>query len=276
MKTNLLSIALSALAIVTATAADTVRRPFKLDLKQPGGITTAVGFVRQGPPPWLDGNCLVIGKWTVLNMHAENMGAFRAKFQVDELDVLPISDRQVVVTDARVGREWFRPGLCEHCIPLPKRLEIRGRHQKYFQKVPGEELLVGSVWELVDRRDMSLPKFTGRSLANIVAFIVPGERLRFEDSTVACATAAGAAAGGRSWELTQNGGQIMLNIYLLKDKVGHFDAIRFRVDKLDEELNLVPHEWMTWDAGGKGWSMLHGEDHKSRVIYRRITQPKAP
>jgi len=67
MKTTT-TIILSALAIAIATAADTVRRPFKLDLKQPGRISTLVGFVHDGPPPWQDGNCTSIGKWAVLNI----------------------------------------------------------------------------------------------------------------------------------------------------------------------------------------------------------------
>ena len=108
------------------------------------------------------------------------------------------------------------------------------RYRQHFQEVPGLEKMVGSVWELVNRRDMSLPGSKDQPRANIVAAIVPGERLRFQDSTVACSTAAGESAGRRSWELTKEGEHVMLTIYQLKDKVGHYDAIRFRVDKLDK------------------------------------------
>ena len=213
-------------------------------------------------------------------MHDENLREFQKKFGVDELEVLPVSDTSVLVTDPRVGREWLRSGLCEHCIPVPQRLDLRVRYRKHFQEVPGLEKMVGSVWELVNRRDMSLPGSKDQPRANIVAAIVPGERLRFQDSTVACSTAAGESAGRRSWELTKEGEHVMLTIYQMKDKVGHYDAIRFRVDrvdKLDKELSLVPYLWMTRDAEQyNGRIDLHGDQVESRVTYRRVAAPKEP
>jgi thiol-disulfide isomerase/thioredoxin len=259
------------LAIVIATAEDIIKLPFKLDLKQPEGWSTLVGYFYKSPPPWPEGNCITIGKWGVLNMHTENLRAFRKKFGVDELEVLPVGEGGVIVTDSRVGREWLRSDLCEHCIPVPQRLDWRVRYLKHFQEVPGLEKMIGSVWELVNRRDMSLPKSKDQPRANIVAAILPGDHLRFEDSTVACSTTAGASAGGRSWELTRKGAQVMLTIYQLKDKVGHYEAIRFRVDTLDKELTLVPHLWMTRDAEQyDGRIDLYGDQVESQVSYRRV------
>lgn len=277
MKTSTFAIALSALTIVVATAEDTIRRPFKLDLKKTEGMSTQVGYFYKTPPPWPDGNCVTFGKWFVLNMHDENLREFQKKFGVDELEVLPVSDTSVLVKDPRVGREWLRRGLCEHCIPVPQRLDLRVRYRQHFQEVPGLEKMVGSVWELVNRRDMSLPGSKDQPRANIVAAIVPGERLRFQDSTVVCSTAAGESAGRRSWELTKEGEHVMLTIYQMKDKVGHYDGIRFRVDKLDKELSLVPHLWMTRDAEQHdGRIGLQGDQVESQVSYRRVTAPKEP
>lgn len=272
MRRSHYTVTLYALAIAIATAGDIAGRPFKLDLKQPGAMSTMVLFLHQGPPPWPDGNCLTIGKWRVLNMHTENMAAFRDKFRVDDLEVLPASDTAVLVTDPRVGREWLRSGLCEHCIPLLQRLEIRSRHREHFQTVPGEEKLAASAWELAKRRDMDLPGSAGHPQANIIAAILPGERLRFKDSTVACSTATGQSTGQRSWELTQKGAQTKLTIYLVKDKTGHYDAIRFRVVKLADELELVPDEWMTWNTGSKNWTTLHPEPVNAQVTYRRAAE----
>jgi len=273
MNTSILPVALLAVAVACAVAEDPPKPSVKLDLKQKRGLSTAVLYRHEGPPPWPHGNCISLGKWHVINMHSENISAFERNFGVHELEVRPVDDAGVVVIDARVPKEWLRVRPCKHCNSLQERLAWRVRYKEHFEVLPETAKLIGSVWELAERQDTGVRDLIAeQNHANIVARVLPGERIQFLETAVACSKADGKPVGKRWWEPGLQDEKVMLIVYDLDEESGHFVAIRFRVDKVDDELVLAGEEWIRKDGIGTGYKPL-GERRKARVSYRRVAKP---
>ena len=105
-------------------------------------ISTTIGFRRNSPPPWTNGNSLTVrfrktpvpgqdeewASWSVVNIHSENFAEITRRLKLDSIELRvwhrrksPISiqptggvarnalqdDGYALVTNARIPREWF-------------------------------------------------------------------------------------------------------------------------------------------------------------------------
>ncbi len=105
-------------------------------------ISTTIGFKRNSPPPWTNGNNLTVrfrktpvpgqdeewASWSVVNIHSENFAEITRRLKLDLIELrvwhlrkIPISiqptggvarnasqdDGYALVTDARIPRKWF-------------------------------------------------------------------------------------------------------------------------------------------------------------------------
>ena len=241
-------------------------------LSQVTGMTTLVGGLDSGEPPWPQGNCrwlasktnaqygLPAGEWLLVNMHAENFRELvkRRGLESLELGLLRKDDQcgkdRCFVVDSRVPREWLRAGPCGACFTLEQRRSLMTRFAGLFRMNPQAESLVGTTWLLVRRSDPD----------GLIEKMLPGEQLDFGAVELTCSTAPGEARGRRSWELNGSNERCYLTVYNVQSTNAYTGA-GLRLTREEDQMVLVPRTILS-KSGNTGRSDLY--EGAATVTYR--------
>jgi hypothetical protein len=96
--------------------------------------STLIAPDRSGGLPYKRGNCFSMqtddGNFNIVNFVCENMEHIIKEKKVKlPIKLQAISERQAVVNDERIPREWYSESFCEVCcpeslLPLPQRMKI--------------------------------------------------------------------------------------------------------------------------------------------------------
>lgn len=116
---------------------------------------TLVGFLKEEPKPWPNGNCFTLSSLSseqlktrgkakagdrppeglkVLNMHAENFEEICGRLRLTDVLVELVGDDACLIVDPRIGREWLREGPCMICIEKLRSDEVLARYPDAFRK----------------------------------------------------------------------------------------------------------------------------------------------
>ncbi len=207
--------------------------------------STMVAQDHRGAPPWPRGNCTTIGnltggmrvlpagRWTVLNLHNENLNELKKRLGLKSLELVLLKNGECLVVDRRVPREWLLAHPCRCCTRLEHRLSLREKWTTNFRGEPQADALIGTTWELVSREDHD----------NLIENHLPGKRLTFGRSELACLSDKGEKLAGRLWEqITLRRGAVAaapfaLEIYDVKG--ARYTSLGFAFDRQGDVMTLT-------------------------------------
>jgi hypothetical protein len=144
-----------------------------------------------------------------------------------------LKDGECLVVDMRVPREWLLAHPCMSCTRLEHRLSLREKWTANFRGEPQADALIGTTWELVSREDHD----------NLIENHLPGQRLTFGRSELACFSDKGEKLAGRLWEqITLRRGAVAAAPFALKIhdvKGARYTSLGFVFDRQRDVMTLT-------------------------------------
>jgi hypothetical protein len=245
-------------------------------VKARAGMQTLVGYQHTGPAPWPDGNCLNMipaSKWSlylarlqntswwgkylsplgnrtgqsegfrVVNMHAENFHAVSQQLNLGLIEIEKLDDRFCLVVDRRIPKEWLlaTPKTC--CPPMAMRLKLWRERPECFREDAQLQSLFGKTWvnmEL-DRSLLGNPlEQTDREdAAELMARLLPGDRIRFKPAQLICTTASGEMVAERYWEPHERSFSATQFISIYEMREEGFSGMGMELDRDGDTLILI-------------------------------------
>jgi hypothetical protein len=194
-------------------------------------------------------------QWSVLNMHAENLGELCRQRGFQWVKVEKVGERAdavlCLVVDKRVPREWLleRPRMGS----LLMRQKLKLERPECFREDPQVKALIGTTWILIDRDDPE----------GSLARLLPGEQMHFGAVELTCGTATDANLGQRSWDLNIWGTTLSLSVYEVHGET--FSGMVFVVSKSGDTMTLVPRATVKHDADG-----TRSDDHEDQGSFPQV------
>jgi hypothetical protein len=65
-------------------------------------------------------------------MHAENFQEAVKQFRLETVEILPVGNRNCVIVDERIPKQWLLKKPCSHCTPESLRQELEQSHADRF------------------------------------------------------------------------------------------------------------------------------------------------
>lgn len=225
------------------------------------GMSTQVGFNNKGlKAPYPKGNCLGIGfkdkngklsNGHLCNVHTENFQHLKSLLDTNDMEISKLDDTNLMVTDKRIPKKWFKDQPCISCYSLEERIILRSRFHEYFEESVLNKQLKASEWKVIEREDPS----------GALAQILPGKVIRFTDRAVVCDGKPEAPGIHRIWETDGK----KLKVYV--NKAGpNFEGLGFKLSMTKDRMTLVVS---TEEAGYSSGSF---EGKKTLLVLGKVAQ----
>ena len=253
------------------------------------GDVMHVGSEHIGPAPWPDGSSFSVDpywaslrkrylpglsryvglqwlskyvgpdtQWSVLNMHAENLGALCRQRGFQWVKVEQVGERAggpvCLVVDKRVPREWLLDKPRMDSLPMRQKLKLE--RPECFREDPQVKALIGTTWVLVDREDPE----------GSLGRLLPGDRIHFGPVELTCRAVAQTNLAQRAWEPHISERAFSLSVYEVRGDT--FSGMAFVVTKSGDTMTLVPRATVKHDADGTRSDYHEDQGGFPQVRYR--------